>query len=250
LFVVAFNVRLLLFLVYFNTKQVIFICLTNLHFKNEIDLTRIGLISDTHGFLDEAVFEHFKNCNEIWHAGDFGLSLVPTPPRGEGGRGDKVGDKVKDVHIDKIEDRVSTVLDDKIGVWQEKYFSEKLNKKIIFRGVYGNIDNAAIRSIYPEKIFFTCEGVNVFIQHIGGYPGRYSKGVKEDIIANKSNLFISGHSHILKIMYDDTLQCLHMNPGAVGKQGWHKVRTLIRFTIDGKDMRDCEVVELGLKVQS
>jgi uncharacterized protein len=164
-------------------------------------LTRIGLISDTHGFLDEAVFEHFKDCNEVWHAGDFGEN--------------------------NIAEKIIT------------HFSNKT-----FRGVFGNIDGASIRSTYPEKLFFTCEGVNVFMQHIGGYPGRYSKGVKEDIVTNKANLFISGHSHILKIMYDDTLQCLHMNPGAAGKQGWHKVRTLIRFTIDGKDMRDCEVVEL------
>jgi uncharacterized protein len=164
-------------------------------------LTRIGLISDTHGFLDEAVFEYFKDCNEIWHAGDFGENNIA-----------------------------------------EKIITHFPNKT--FRGVFGNIDGASIRSTYPEKLFFTCEGVNVFMQHIGGYPGRYSKGVKEDIVTNKANLFISGHSHILKIMYDDTLQCLHMNPGAAGKQGWHKVRTLIRFTIDGKDMRDCEVVEL------
>ena len=130
-------------------------------------MIRIGLISDTHGFLDEAVFEHFKDCDEVWHAGDFGLTLVPSPQGGEGGRGDKV------------EDKVLGKLDANVGVWQEKYFSEKLNKRIIFRGVYGNIDNAAIKNIYPEKLFFTCEGVNVFMQHIGGYPDRYSKGVKE-----------------------------------------------------------------------
>ncbi len=217
-------------------------------------MTRIGLISDTHGFLDEAVFEHFKDCDEVWHAGDFGvLALVPSPLRGEGGRGDKVGEKGLTLpspqggegeRVDKVIDKVLGKLDANVGGWQEKYFSEKLNKKIVFRGVYGNIDGAAIRNVYPEKLFFTCEGVNVFMQHIGGYPSRYSKGVKEDIIANKSNLFISGHSHILKIIYDDKLQCLHMNPGAAGKQGWHKVRTLIRFTIDGKNMKDCEVVEL------
>jgi uncharacterized protein len=190
-------------------------------------LTRIGLISDTHGYLDEAVFEHFKNCDEVWHAGDFGTSPRPSPSRNESGREGRG--------------------EDELEVWQEKYFSEKLNKKIIFRGVYGNIDDVAIRNIYPEKLFFTVEGVNVFMQHIGGYPGRYSKGVKEDIIANKSKLFISGHSHILKIMYDDKLQCLHMNAGAAGKQGWHKMRTLIRFTIDGDVMKDCEVIELGPK---
>jgi uncharacterized protein len=203
-------------------------------------LTRIGLISDTHGFLDEAVFEHFKNCDEVWHGGDFGVLTLPSPRGGEGERGDKVEDKV----VDKVEDVFEDKVVGNIGVWQEKYFSEKLNKKIIFRGVSGNIDTAVIRSIYPEKLFFTCENVNVFMQHIGGYPGRYSKGVKEDIVANKTNLFISGHSHILKIMYDDKLKCLHMNPGAAGKQGWHKVRTLIRFTIDDKEMKDCEVVEL------
>ena len=111
--------------------------------------------------------------------------------------------------------------------------------------MYGNIDGADIRNIYPEKLFFTCEAVNVFIQHIGGYPGRYAPGVKDEIKKNKSGLFISGHSHILKVMYDDKLNCLHMNPGAAGKQGWHTVRTLIRFSIEGSEMKDCEVVELG-----
>ena len=204
-------------------------------------MTRIGLISDTHGFLDEAVFEYFKDCDEVWHAGDFGgldLTLVPSPLRGEGGR----EDLSEDINENKIGKSITTVKS--YGDLFSEKFENSNKKKIIFRGVYGNIDDAAIRNAYPEKIFFTCEGVNVFIQHIGGYPGRYSKGVKENIIANKSNLFVSGHSHILKIMYDDKLQCLHMNPGAAGKQGWHKVRTLIRFTIDGKEMRNCEVVEL------
>lgn len=164
-------------------------------------MTRIGLISDTHGFLDEAVAEHFKNCDEIWHAGDFGSI--------------DIADKL--VH--------------------------STDKKL--RGVYGNIDGGDIRTVYPEKLFFTCEQVNVFIQHIGGYPGRYSPGVKDEIIKNNIDLFISGHSHILKIMFDDKLHCLHMNPGAAGKQGWHKVKTLIRFIIDGKEMKGCEVIELA-----
>ena len=164
-------------------------------------MTRIGLISDTHGFLDEAVAEHFKNCDEIWHAGDFGNIVI--------------ADKL--VH--------------------------STDKKL--RGVYGNIDGGDIRTVYPEKLFFTCEQVNVFIQHIGGYPGRYSPGVKDEIIKNNIDLFISGHSHILKIMFDDKLHCLHMNPGAAGKQGWHKVKTLIRFIIDGKEMKGCEVIELA-----
>ena len=164
-------------------------------------MTRIGLISDTHGFLDKAVAEHFKNCDEFWHAGDFG-------------------------NID-IADKLVHSTDKKL------------------RGVYGNIDGGDIRTVYPEKLFFTCEQVNVFIQHIGGYPGRYAPGVKDEIIKNNIDLFISGHSHILKIMFDDKVNCLHMNPGAAGKQGWHKVKTLIRFVIDGKEMKTCEVIELA-----
>ncbi len=190
-------------------------------------MTRIGLISDTHGWLDEMVYDHFKNCDEVWHAGDFGSLTLDPSPKGEGGRGDRLEDgrSYGDLFVQKF----------------EKLFG----RKIIFRGVYGNIDTAELRAVYPEKLFFTVEGVNVFMQHIGGYPNRYSKGVKEDIILNKSNLFISGHSHILKIMYDSTLQCLHMNPGAAGRHGWHKMRTIIRFGIDGAVMKDCEVIELG-----
>jgi predicted phosphodiesterase len=87
--------------------------------------------------------------------------------------------------------------------------------------------------------------VRVLIKHIGGYPGRYAPGVKARIQAEQARIFISGHSHILKIQFDPALNCLHLNPGAAGKQGWHKTRTIIRFTIDGTDIRDCEVVELG-----
>lgn len=169
-------------------------------------MTRIGLISDTHSYLDEAVFEHFKNCDEVWHAGDFGsTTLIEALQQGLNASG----------------------------------------KMIPLRGVYGNIDNQEIRNIFPEKLFFTCEAVKVFMQHIGGYPTRYAPGVKKEIMANKPRLFISGHSHILKVMYDEQSGCLHMNPGAAGKEGWHKVRTLIRFVIDGEQIKDCEVIELG-----
>ncbi len=199
-------------------------------------MTRIGLISDTHGYLDEAVFEHFKNCDEIWHAGDFGASPQPSPLRVEG--------VLEELSEDNSEGNTLIIKKSYGDLFSEKF--KKINKKeIVFRGVYGNIDGSEIRNIYPEKLFFTVENVNVFIIHIGGYPGRYSKGVKEVIIAHKSQLFISGHSHILKIIFDDKLQCLHMNAGAAGRQGWHKIRTLIRFTIDGKDMKDCEVIELN-----
>jgi putative phosphoesterase len=164
-------------------------------------MTRIGLISDTHGFLDETVFRYFRDCHQIWHAGDFG----------------------------------------NINIAEE--LSIKTGLEV--RGVYGNIDGNDIRSIYPEELAFDCEDVRVFMKHIGGYPGRYAPGVKKRIIEEKAALFISGHSHILKVQYDEGLQCLHMNPGAAGKQGWHKVRTIIRFVIDGNQMKDCEVIELG-----
>ena len=113
------------------------------------------------------------------------------------------------------------------------------------KGVYGNIDNPEIRSLFPEQLVFMCEEVKVMMRHIGGYPPRYNPETKKELLLQKPQIFISGHSHILKIMYDDKLECLHMNPGAAGKQGWHKMRTLLRFVINGKDIRDCEVIELG-----
>ncbi|HEY4831204.1 MAG TPA: metallophosphoesterase family protein, partial [Waddliaceae bacterium] len=113
------------------------------------------------------------------------------------------------------------------------------------RGVFGNIDGQDIRSVYPEKGRWSCEGVKVMMTHIGGYPPKYNPALKKELEADPPGLFICGHSHILKIIYDDRLKCLHMNPGAAGQQGWHKVRTLIRFTVDGDDMKDCEVIELG-----
>ena len=197
-------------------------------------MTRIGLISDTHGWLDEAVYRHFKDCDEVWHAGDFGAASSISPARGgngEDGLGDRLGNTFEDERS--------------YGDLFVQKFEQLFRRKIIFRGVYGNIDTPALRVIYPEKLFFICEDVNIFMQHIGGYPGRYSKDVKEDIIAHKSALFISGHSHILKIMYDQKLHCLHMNPGAAGKQGWHKMRTVVRFGIEGKEIKNCEVIELG-----
>lgn len=164
-------------------------------------MTRIGLISDTHSYLDEAVFKHFENCDEIWHAGDFGTLEI----------------------------------------------AQQLAAFKPFKAVYGNIDGPEIRAEYPETIRFKCEEVNVLMTHIGGYPGKYAPAVKKALLEEPAQLFISGHSHILKVIYDEKLKCLHMNPGAAGKQGWHKVRTLIRFLIDGKDMKNCEVIELGPK---
>lgn len=111
------------------------------------------------------------------------------------------------------------------------------------RGVYGNIDGQDVRSIYPETLVWLCEDVKVYMTHIGGYPKKYAPGIKQELIATNAKLFICGHSHILKVIYDASIDCLHMNPGAAGKQGWHKVRTMLRFSIDGKDIKDCEVIE-------
>lgn len=164
-------------------------------------MTHIGLISDTHNYLDPTIFEHFKNCDEIWHAGDFGSSTI----------------------------------------------SDELNSFKPLRGVYGNIDGYDIKSVYPEQLVFMCEDVKIMIRHIGGYPPKYNPETKKEIIINQPQLFISGHSHILKVMFDEKLNCLHMNPGAAGIHGWHKIRTLIRFAINGKNIQDCEVIELGAK---
>ena len=161
-------------------------------------LIRIGLISDTHGYLDETIFEHFKQCDEIWHGGDFGTIEI----------------------------------------------ANRLKSFKPLKGVFGNIDGYDVRSIYPETLRWKCEQVEVYMKHFGGYPPKYTAEVKKELIMHPTKLFISGHSHILKIMYDDKLQCLHINPGAAGKHGWHKIRTLVRFTIDKEDIKDCEVIEL------
>ncbi|MDX1543493.1 MAG: metallophosphoesterase family protein [Christiangramia sp.] len=122
--------------------------------------------------------------------------------------------------------------------------TDKLKAVKPVRGVYGNIDNAVIRKEFPLNNRFKCEDVDVWITHIGGYPGKYSPAVKEDIKKNPPKIFISGHSHILKVMNDKNLNLLHMNPGAAGKQGFHKKRTMLRFKIAGKDIKDLEVIEL------
>ena len=162
-------------------------------------MTKIGLISDTHGWLDPACMTYFADCDEIWHAGDLGPIEI----------------------------------------------ADALREKKIFKAVYGNIDGYDVRSEYPEVLEWTCEGVSVLMIHIGGYPPKYNHNSKKLIQQIKPKLFISGHSHILKIMYDAAQDCLHMNPGAAGKHGWHQMRTIIRFSIDGTDIKDCEVIELG-----
>jgi len=161
-------------------------------------MMRIGLISDTHSYLDDAVFKHFDQCDEIWHAGDFGTLEL----------------------------------------------ADKLSSFKPLRGVYGNIDGKDIRLVYPEKIRFVCEDTTVLMTHIGGYPGKYDPRIREEMQNNPPGLFISGHSHILKVMFDKKVNCLHLNPGAAGKHGWHKVRTLLRFSISEEKIHNLEVIEL------
>lgn len=113
------------------------------------------------------------------------------------------------------------------------------------RAVYGNIDDHEARKEFPLHNRFMCEGVDVWITHIGGYPGKYSPGIREKIKENPPKLFICGHSHILKVMNDKNLDLLHINPGACGKQGFHQVRTMLRFEIEGENIKNLEVIELG-----
>jgi putative phosphoesterase len=161
-------------------------------------MTKIGLLSDTHSYLDDSVFKHFENCDEIWHAGDFGNIEVA----------------------------------DKLAAFKP------------FKGVYGNIDGADIRITYPENLRFNCENGDVWMTHIGGYPGKYSPQVKREIYTKPPKLFICGHSHILKVIFDKQINCLHINPGAAGKQGWQKVSTLIRFCISDEKIHTLELIEL------
>lgn len=115
----------------------------------------------------------------------------------------------------------------------------------IVRAVSGNIDHGIVKRKCPEVLEFDCENVRVFLTHIGGYPGKWSSGIKKLLKEHKIKLMVDGHSHILKVIYDKELQLLHINPGASGQQGWHRKRTLVRLIIDDEDMRDCEIIELG-----
>jgi len=115
----------------------------------------------------------------------------------------------------------------------------------VVRGVYGNIDGNDIRQQFPEIGFWQIEEVRVLMLHIGGYPPKYNAQSKKLIAQYQPHLFISGHSHILKVMYDEAKECLHINPGAAGKQGWHTVRTMVRFVIDGNQIQQLEIIELG-----
>lgn len=164
-------------------------------------MKKILLLSDTHGYLDDAILEHVKDADEVWHAGDIGTVNV----------------------------------------------SDQISKIKPLKGVYGNIDDHVIRKIFPLTNIFECEGLKVSMIHIGGYPGRYAATVKEFIKQSNPQLFICGHSHILRVMRDPQFNLLHMNPGAAGIHGFHKVRTMIRFKVESAKIKDVEVIELGLR---
>ena len=116
-----------------------------------------------------------------------------------------------------------------------------------YKAVYGNIDGTVIRRQLKRDEYFKCEEVQVWMTHIGGYPGKYESRVRKELAQRKSDLFITGHSHILKVMYDNKYDLLHLNPGAIGRSGFHRVRTALRFCIDGKDIKDMEIIELENK---
>jgi putative phosphoesterase len=162
-------------------------------------MTRIGILSDTHGYFHPRLTSFFAECGEIWHAGD-------------------------------------------IGTWD---VVEKLRSIAPLKAVYGNIDGREIRREFQKVILSDCEKVKVLMVHIGGYPGHYESTALTLIKAEKPGLFISGHSHILKVINDRENGLLHINPGAAGKFGLHKVITAVRLKIDGKTISDLEILEIA-----
>lgn len=160
---------------------------------------KIGLLSDTHGWIHPRLFDFFGSCDEIWHAGDIG--------------------------------NIET--------------ADKLSAFRPFKGVYGNIDGAQVRQVYKEHLRFTVENLSVWITHIGGSPGKYDPRVKPHIYSDPPGLFICGHSHIARIMFDKKGNFLFVNPGAAGYIGFHKMMTAVRFVVEGKEIREMELIELG-----
>ncbi len=175
-------------------------------------MTRIGLLSDTHGWLNPKAHEFFKDCDEIWHAGD-------------------IGDY--DVAIE-----LSALINSKQTTDNGQQNSSKK-----FRAVYGNIDDWEIRADFPQFHIFKVEDMKVVMTHIGGYPNNYAPGIKQLLLEEKPDIFISGHSHILKVMRDPILNLLHLNPGAAGMKGFHKKVTMMRFQINGKEASNLEIYE-------
>jgi uncharacterized protein len=161
-------------------------------------MKRIGLLSDTHGHIDDRILHHLNGCDEIWHAGDIG-----------------------DLRV-----------------------TDALSEIAPLKGVFGNIDNHKIRSEFPCDLFFKCEDRKVWMTHIAGRPGKYNTHARVILPREKPDILVCGHSHILLVQFDQSYQHLHLNPGAAGIKGFHKKRTLLRFSITDKQLHDMEVVEL------
>jgi hypothetical protein len=162
---------------------------------------KIGLLSDTHSYLDPKVFNYFDACDEIWHAGDIGDTRV----------------------------------------------SDALEKFKPLRAVYGNIDDKILQARYPEDLHFTCEGLSIWMTHIGGAPPNYNPRIKKLLRSQPvPDVFICGHSHILRIKRDNAFNnMLFINPGAAGNQGFHSIKTILRFEIIQGEIKNMEAIELG-----
>ncbi len=163
---------------------------------------KICLLSDTHGYVDQAIIRHVQNCDELWHAGDIGDMTV----------------------------------------------ADALSAVKPLQAVYGNIDGREVRSVFPEDLWLEREGLSILITHIGGTPPKYTPRVRRLMAQRQPDIFICGHSHILKVKRDrHRNNMLYLNPGAAGKQGFHKVRTLLRFELQAQKIAHMEVVELGAR---
>lgn len=161
---------------------------------------KIGLLSDTHSYLDPKVLNYFKDCDEIWHAGDIGDRAV----------------------VDEL---------------------EKIKP---LRAVFGNIDDQDMQVRYPEDLWFDCEGLTVWMTHIGGAPPNYNPRIKKVFKERTPDIFICGHSHILRVKKDPNYKnLLYLNPGAAGNHGFHHIKTIMRFEVIGKEIKNMEVIELG-----
>jgi len=161
---------------------------------------KIGLLSDTHSFLDPSILTHFKDCDEVWHAGDIGDPAV----------------------------------------------LKQLESFKPCRAVFGNIDDRTLQGKLPEDLWFTCEKLTVWMTHIGGVPPHYNTRIKKVLKEKAPDIFVCGHSHILRVIKDPHFKnMLYLNPGAAGNHGFHHMKTIIRFEITGKEIRNMEVIEVG-----
>lgn len=160
-------------------------------------MTKIGVLSDTHAYLNPKLFTFFESCNELWHAGDIGNLNI----------------------------------------------AKELADFKPLKAVHGNIDDTETRNIYPAHQRFCIDNTTIWITHIGGYPGKYYKGIEEEIKNSPPDIFICGHSHILKVIYDKKLKLMHINPGAAGKFGLHQICTAIRFDLEERTPKNLEILE-------